>query len=115
MSRIALAPAETTMTGVRASSSRSAEMSKLFSAPLWTPPMPPVANTLMPASAAAIIVAATVVPPVRPSATAKARSARDSFMAPVACASASRSPSVSPIFSRPSMTAIVAGTAPSSG
>ena len=34
MSRIALAPAETTMTGVRASSSRSAEMSKLFSAPL---------------------------------------------------------------------------------
>ena len=70
MSRIALAPAETTITGVRASSSRSAEMSKLFSAPLCTPPMPPVANTLMPARCAAIIVAATVVPPVRPSATA---------------------------------------------
>ena len=44
-----MAPAETTITGVRASSSRSAEMSKLSSAPLCTPPMPPVAKTLMPA------------------------------------------------------------------
>ncbi len=33
--------------------------------------MPPVANTLMPAPAAEIIVAATVVAPVRPSAMAE--------------------------------------------
>ena len=101
------------MTGVRASSSRSAEMSKLCSAPLCTPPMPPVANTLMPAMCAAIMVAATVVPPVRPSATAKARSARDSFIAPVATASDSRSPSDRPILILPPTTAMVAGTAPS--
>jgi len=38
-------------------------MSKLRSAPRCTPPMPPVANTRMPAIAATIIVAATVVAP----------------------------------------------------
>src|ERR1019366_4790518 len=60
----ALAPAQTTATGVRASSSRSAEMSKLTSAPRCTPPIPPVANTLMPARCAQIMVAATVVAPI---------------------------------------------------
>ena len=89
-------------------------MSKLSSAPLWTPPMPPVANTFMPAICAAIMVAATVVPPVRPSATAKARSARESFIAPDVMASDSRSPSDRPILILPPMTAIVAGVAPSS-
>ena len=78
-SRIALAPLATTVTGVWASSSRSAETSKLVSAPRWTPPMPPVAKTSMPASRAQIIVAATVVAPVQPSASATARSARDSL------------------------------------
>lgn len=66
---IAFAPAQITVTGVCASSFRSAEMSKLNSAPRWTPPMPPVAKTLMPARWAQIMVAATVVAPVRPVAT----------------------------------------------
>ena len=57
----------------------------LSSALRCTPPMPPVAKTRMPARAAAIIVAATVVAPVRRSAIAKARSARDSFIAPSVC------------------------------
>ena len=48
-SRMLLAPAQTTATGVRASSVRSAETSQVWAAPRWTPPMPPVANTRMPA------------------------------------------------------------------
>ena len=67
---MALAPAQTTATGVRASSSRSAEMSRVCSTPRWTPPMPPVAKTRMPARRAQIMVAATVVEPCRPAATA---------------------------------------------
>ena len=46
--------------GVRPSSSRSAEMSKLCSAPRCTPPIPPVANSRMPAREAACIVVALV-------------------------------------------------------
>lgn len=38
----------------------------LFSPSLWTPPMPPVTKTGMPARCAAIIVADTVVPPESP-------------------------------------------------
>lgn len=38
----------------------------LFSPSLWTPPIPPVTNTGMPARCAAIIVADTVVPPESP-------------------------------------------------
>jgi hypothetical protein len=113
MSRIDLTPAQTTATGVRASSSRSAEMSKLSPAPRCTPPMPPVANTRMPASAAMIIVAATVVAPVWPAATASGRSRRLSLgTADPARPRPSISARLSPAFSRPSTTAIVAGTAP---
>ncbi len=65
MSRIDLTPAQTTATLVWASSCRSAEMSKLVSAPRCTPPMPPVTKTSMPASWAQIMVAATVVAPSR--------------------------------------------------
>ena len=57
-------------------------------------------------------VAATVVEPVAPCTIATARSARESFRTPVArarCASASGS---SPTRRTPSITAIVAGTAP---
>ena len=75
-SSTALAPAHTTATDVRASSCKSAEMSKLAAAPRCTPPMPPVAKTGMPASAATIIVAATVVAPVPPQATTMGRSRR---------------------------------------
>ena len=63
---MALAPAATTITGLRANSPRSADMSKLVPAPRCTPPMPPVAKTPIPASWAAIMVAATVVEPLRP-------------------------------------------------
>ena len=38
-----------TATGVPASSSRSAEMSQVWSGPRWAPPMPPVAKSRMPA------------------------------------------------------------------
>ena len=111
-SRIALAPLATTVTGVRASSSRSAEMSKLASAPRCTPPMPPVANTSMPARRAQIIVAATVVAPVHPALSATARSARESLRTSGAAASASRRSGSRPTWMRPSITAMVAGTAP---
>ena len=59
-----------------ASSSRSAEMSMVVSAPRWTPPMPPVANTLMPAMWAMIMVVVTVVAPSCPRAHSTARSRR---------------------------------------
>ena len=78
--------------------------------------MPPVANVAMPARSAQIMVAATVVAPVRRRARQAARSARDSFItrwAGVEASSSSASPS-SPIRMRPSMTAMVAGTAPAS-
>ncbi len=66
MSSMDFIPAHTTATSVRESSSRSAEMSKFLSAPRWAPPMPPVAKICIPASAATIIVAATVVAPSLP-------------------------------------------------
>ncbi|KAH0194668.1 IdgA domain protein, partial [Aureobasidium melanogenum] len=44
MSRKLLQPLLTTATGVRPSSVRSAEMSMVLSAPLWTPPKPPDTN-----------------------------------------------------------------------
>ena len=73
---MALAPAQTTSTGVLASSSRSAEMSMVVSAPRCTPPMPPVAKTLMPAMAAIIMVVVTVQAPSMPLATSTGRSRR---------------------------------------
>ena len=79
MSKIAFGPAATTVTSVRASSRKSAEMSKFSSAPRWTPPMPPVAKTWIPTDLATIIVAATVVAPVSPWATVNAMSAREIF------------------------------------
>ena len=47
--------------------------------PRWTPPMPPVANTRIPTACAAIIVAATVVAPQPPDATAKPRFGRETL------------------------------------
>src|SRR4051794_29206907 len=111
-SRIDFAPAETTVTGVRASSSRSAEMSNVVSAPRWTPPMPPVAKIRMPARCARNIVAATVVPALRPAATSAPRSRRDALATPSPAASFSSSSAPSPTRGRPSTTAMVAGTAP---
>ena len=48
-------------------------------APRWTPPMPPVANTRIPAAWHAIIVAATVVAPHAPPAIAAARFRRETL------------------------------------
>lgn len=63
ISRIDLIPAETTITGVRESSSRSVDMSSVFSPPRCTPPVPPVTNVEIPAKCASLIVDATVVAP----------------------------------------------------
>ena len=79
-SRIDFAPAQTTSTPVWASSSRSAEMSIVVSAPRCTPPTPPVANTRMPAISAMIIVVATVVAPSSPRATSTGSSRREAFV-----------------------------------
>ena len=50
------------------------------SAPRCTPPMPPVANTRMPAMAAMIMVVATVVAPSSPRAMSTGKSRRDAFV-----------------------------------
>lgn len=63
MSKILLAPAQTTVTLVYPSSIKSAEISNVVSANLWTPPIPPVTNIFILAYLAIIIVAATVVDP----------------------------------------------------
>jgi hypothetical protein len=52
------------------------------SAPRWTPPIPPVAKTRIPAAAAAIIVAETVVAAQPPPASARERLGRDAFITP---------------------------------
>ena len=88
-------------------------MSMLFSPPRCTPPMPPVAKTRMPARLARIIVVATVVAPVSFPATTIGRSLRLTLSTPFASHMRTSSSSVRPAFSRPSMTAMVAGTAPS--
>ena len=72
-----LAPAQTTHTGVRPSSVRSAETSSVASPPRCTPPMPPVTNTRTPARCASSIVHATVVAPSAPLATTPGRSRRE--------------------------------------
>lgn len=86
MSRILLAPAHTTINGVRARSTRSALTSIVCSPPRCTPPIPPVTNTPMfgDAAAASTAVPDTVVAALRPSPTATARSRRDAFVKPSA-------------------------------
>ena len=61
---------------------RSADSSNVAPALRWTPPIPPVANTRMPAREASSAVAATVVPPVVPCAIATGRSLALSFTRP---------------------------------
>ncbi len=123
-SRIALGPAQTTTSGVRASSSRSTDTSRLggrtrlsgpaegSKAPAWTPPIPPVAKTRMPAAWAASIVADTVVAPQPPEVSAPASVGRATFRTSSVVASASSVVSSRPTSRRPSRTATVAGTAP---
>ena len=111
-SRIALAPAQTTATGYRASAVRSAETSPVSPTPRCTPPIPPVANTRMPACQAANIVAATVVEPQPPAATSAAKLPRLTFTGCAAAASRSSSGRVIPTRTVPSRIPIVAGIAP---
>ncbi len=115
---MAFGPAHTTAIGVRPSSSRSDEMSKVGfgppSAPRWTPPIPPVAKTAIPAAWAAIIVADTVVAAQPPAAIAAASVGRAALRTEPAgaVARASSDSSSSPTRSRPAWTATVAGIAP---
>ena len=123
-SRIAFGPAHTTAIGVRAellevrrdveASGGRAPTPGPPSAPRWTPPIPPVAKTAIPAACAAIIVAETVVAAQPPPASAAARLGRAALRTEPAgaVASASRAASSSPTSSRPSWIATVAGTAP---
>ena len=113
MSRMDLAPAQTTATGVRPSSVRSAETSRVCSPPRWTPPTPPVTNTSTPARCARSMVAETVVAPVARLATMGATSRRDTLAARApASARARRWLSSRPTVGTPSIMATVAGTAP---
>ena len=127
---MALGPAQTTSIGVRASSSRSDEMSSdgrrpsgspvrpgSPRAPRWTPPIPPVAKTPMPAAAAAIIVADTVVAAQPPRASAAPRFGRAALTTAPGGAVAERHRGRRrdrPTRNRPSRMATVAGTAPAS-
>ena len=111
---MALAPADTTATGIRDSAVRSAEMSPLSCASRCTPPMPPVANTRIALACAANMVAATVVEPGSPDETAAARLLRLIFATLGVVASCSNSVGVSPMRMAPSMTPMVAGVAPAS-
>ena len=88
-------------------------MSMVVSAPRCTPPMPPVANTRMPASEAMIMVEATVVAPVRPSAHITGKSRRDTLATFSPLHISSSSLCERPTFSTPPIIAMVAGTAPS--
>ena len=113
MSKIDLAPAQTTATGVYPNSIKSADMSNVVSAPLCTPPIPPVTNTYIPAQWAHIIVAATVVLPFPFYAIIYAKSLlehllNDFLFAPISLIYCF----VSPICITPLIIAIVAGTAP---
>src|SRR5215210_6916703 len=108
-----LTPEQTTATGVRARAARSAETSQLPRASRCTPPKPPVAKSLIPASAARWAVAATVVAPWLPFAAATARSRAESLATPAALAISSRSSGSRPTFAIPPITPTVAGTAPS--
>src|SRR5581483_3989068 len=112
-SRKAFTPAQTVTTGWRARAPRSALSSPLSAHSRWTPPIPPVANTVTPAAAASASEADTVVAAAGQrcaAATARSRSA--------ALRSAARrrgsSPSSTPTRGSPSSTTVRAATAPAS-
>src|SRR4029079_7895952 len=83
-------------------------------APRWTPPIPPVAKTEIPAAWAAIIVAETVVAAQPPPASAAARLGRAALRTEPAedVARAVRAYSSRPTRMRPALIATVAGIAP---
>ena len=112
ISRIAFAPAQTTITGVLVNSGKSAEMSKVSEAPRCTPPIPPVAKNFIPARLAHIIVAATVVAAFCVNAKTEGKSRLEAFFISLPVANLSKSRSFIPIFILPSSMAMVAGTPP---
>ena len=118
-SRIAFGPAQTTATGVRASSSRSDEMSRLPSAPSRARRdgrrrSRPSRRPRIPAACAAIMVAETVVAAQPPAASAMARLGRAALRTePAGAVASASSPAGSrPTSIRPSWIATVAGMAP---
>mmetsp|Transcript_93880 Transcript_93880/g.236550 ORF Transcript_93880/g.236550 Transcript_93880/m.236550 type:complete len:250 (-) Transcript_93880:88-837(-) len=114
-SRMLLAPAQTTQTGVRPSSVRSAEVSQDSSAPRCTPPIPPVTKREIPAAFASSIVLETVVAPFSLAATTAARSRRETFLqARPRRARASSCSGPMPMCTLPSKMPIVAGVTPRS-
>ena len=114
-SRTLRAPALTTATGVRASSTRSAEMSKPMCGPAGAaPPMAPVATSGMPARQARYMLAATVVAAVACRTIVVVRSRRLALMVLAPRLSVSTSAGARPTVGRPCQTATTARSAPSS-
>ena len=86
-------------------------MSPVISEPRWTPPIPPVAKTEIPAACASATVAETVVTPTsQPCACATARSRSATLRVP--CSTRFSSSAVRPTCGRPSRIAVTAGVAP---
>ena len=101
-----------TVTFVFPNSSKSALISKVFVAPLWHPPIPPVTKKLIPAKFAKIIVAETVVAPHNFIAVTIGISLLETLIIPFFFPNSSISSGVIPMMGSPSMIPIVAGTAP---
>ena len=115
MSNMDLIPAQNTATGVRESSMRSADISKVTSDPKrCTPPTPPVAKNFMPARLERRMVLATVVAAEDFRAQASGMSLVLAFKTLVPEAKISKSFSSRPTFGIPSIIATVAGIAPES-
>src|ERR1035437_777308 len=114
-SRMDFAPAQTVTTLDLESSSRSADSSNAApDARRWTPPIPPVASTGMPAPVHRQSAAATVVAPSKPRTMAQGRSRAETFGIPDRARNRARSSSSSPATGTPRTTAVTAGTAPRS-
>ena len=111
-SRNAFAPALTVTTGCAAIAPRSELMSPVRSAPRWTPPMPPVANTSMPGRGRERERGrhGRDADRLRARRSRPARSRSATFLPPFrmrSCSAGSR-----PTRGVPSSTAVIAGTAP---
>ena len=97
---------------VRASVARSADSSKVSLARRWTPPIPPVAKTRIPARRASVVDEATVVAACREAATASGSSRTPTLATSAAVASVSSWSGSSPTVGWPAGTPTVAGTTP---
>ena len=110
ISKTAFAPAEITIIGIFARAIKSWDISKEYSTPRWTPPMPPVANTRMPTWEAMCNVDETVVAPFHFLETAIPSSLRDTFFTDSCCAINANSSAFKPARILPLRMAITAGT-----